>query len=52
MENKIDIVLERVNKGFCPICNKPIGTDFKVEEYKQQKIWICKTHPTVEVENE
>jgi len=39
------IVLERAEKSLCPICAKPITTEFKVEEYNGKKVWICKHHP-------
>ena len=40
----MNIVLERANKGLCPLCAKQITTEFKVEEYNGKKFWICKEH--------
>ena len=49
MRNGIDIITERSDKGLCPVCEKPIGADFKVEEYNGKKVWICKEHPAAEI---
>jgi len=45
---KEDIILSRSEQGLCPFCKKLIGTDFKVIEYKDKKIWVCKKHSTSE----
>ena len=49
MKDKIDVISERADRGLCPVCEKPIGADFKVEEYNGKKVWICKEHPTAEI---
>ena len=48
MMSGTDTILERADKGLCPVCEKPIGADFKVEEYNGKKVWICKEHPVAE----
>ena len=39
-----DIVLERYEKGLCPICAKELGEEFKRVLYKGKKVWICTHH--------
>ena len=41
-----DIIIERNQKSLCAICAKELDKDFRVEDYKGQKIWICKSHPS------
>lgn len=50
----MDIIIERANKALCPICTKEIiegyHEDFKLVEYKGQKILICKEHTYEQLE--
>lgn len=49
MSKIVDFVFEeRINKGLCPICKKPLGTDFKVvpgPNSKFKTVWIHSKHP-------
>jgi hypothetical protein len=41
-----DIILERIQRGICPICEKPIGIEYKiVKDKKYGKVRICNNHP-------
>ncbi len=44
MECKKDLIIERSNKGLCPMCNKVINTNFKIMKYRKVDIRICKNH--------
>ena len=41
----MNIIEERRNKGYCPICNKPLTSNFKIiRDKKYGKVWMCKSH--------
>ena len=43
----MDTILERHEKGLCPICNRMIQEDFKIVVYKGKKVWVCPGHEGV-----
>jgi len=49
-KNKVDVILQRANGGFCPICNRDTPmyeetmNDYVQVEYKGKKVTICKKH--------
>lgn len=50
----MNLIKERMNKGYCPICNQLLTSEFKIIKNKQYgKVWICKTHKVdIKEENE
>jgi hypothetical protein len=50
---KLDLILDRIAQGICPICTKAIALEYKiVEDKKYGKVRICKNHTTMGDENE
>jgi len=39
-----ELLLSRVQKKLCPICNKPIDKDCITIDYIETKLKVCKTH--------
>jgi ribosome-binding protein aMBF1 (putative translation factor) len=39
-----ELLLSRVNKNFCPICNKSIDKDYVIVNYNDNQLKVCKTH--------
>lgn len=44
MDERVDIVIDRSERGLCPICAKPITEDFQTLMYDGRKVWVCKNH--------
>ena len=44
----MDEIMDRFDRGLCPVCAEEIGEDFKRVLYKGKKVWICKKHPAPE----
>lgn len=45
IEEKVDIVMERVKQDLCPFCAKPVVKNLcKSVDYKGKTIMVCQTH--------
>jgi hypothetical protein len=53
MENNLDIIIDRIAQGICPICTRTIELEYQiVEDNKYGKVRICKNHCIFEEKDE